>query len=148
MGIEVVEPGASHQTGWRGLWDAYCGGAISAEVGDATWRRLLDPASSIGGLVAVCDADVVAFVTYVEHECTWELKPVCYVEDVFVAPLHRGRDSMVARSMAANLLARLASAEWSRLYGITALDNVLAQRLYSTFSPAQACMRYVIRSHS
>jgi len=61
---------------------------------------LLDPASAIGGLIALSGSEVVGFTNYVLHEGTWEVKPICYVEDVFVSKLHRGRGSVVARAMA------------------------------------------------
>lgn len=35
--------------------------------------------------------------------------------------------------------------EWSHLYGTTAADNVLAQRLYSSFSTGQPYMQYLAR---
>jgi hypothetical protein len=28
---------------------------------------------------------MVGFATYVVHECTWEVDPVCYVEDAYLS---------------------------------------------------------------
>lgn len=145
MPIIVTSPAQEHESGWRALWDQYCGGAVDASITDATWLRLIDPSSQIGGLVAVLGDELIGFATYVVHECTWEMKPVCYIEDVFVSKKHRGRGSRVARAMAASMVERVHAGEWSRLYGITAADNVVAQRLYSSFSPGHPYVRYVLR---
>ena len=145
MHVEVSAPTQEHEAGWRSLWEQYCDGAIAADVSDATWQRLLDPASAIGGLVALRAGEVIGFANYVVHEGTWETKPICYIEDVFVSKLHRGRGSLVARAMADSLVQRVHAGEWSRLWGITAADNLVAQRLYSGFSSGQPYMRYVLR---
>jgi len=145
MDLEVLAPRQEHETGWRLLWDQYCDGAIAAHISDATWQRLLDPASAIGGLIALSGSEVVGFAHYVVHEGTWEVKPICYVEDVFVSKLHRGRGSVVARAMAQTLFQRAHAGEWSRIWGVTAADNVVAQRLYAGFSAGQPYMRYVLR---
>ena len=145
MVVEIVTPRSEHETGWRILWDQYCGRAISDAVSIETWRRLLDPTSAIGGYVAVSDGNVIGFVNYVVHEGTWVVKPVCYVEDVFVSKTHRGRGSLVAKAMADRLVARVNSGEWSRLWGITASDSFVAQRLYSIFAVGRGYMRYVMR---
>ncbi|GAB6849165.1 GNAT family N-acetyltransferase [Paraburkholderia kururiensis] len=145
MSVDVTEPRPEHEAGWRVLWNQYCDGAIEPHVSDATWARLLDPVSAIAGLVAVSAGEVVGFTNYVVHEGTWETKPVCYVEDVFVSKLQRGRGSLVARAMAAQLVQRVYSGEWSRLWGITAANNVVAQRLYSGFAQGQPYIRYVMR---
>ena len=145
MSVDVMEPKPEHEAGWRALWEEYCDGAIEPHVSDATWARLLDPASSIAGLVAVSAGEVIGFANYVVHEGTWVTKPVCYVEDVFVSKLQRGRGSLVARAMADQLVRRVYSGEWSRLWGITAADNFVAQRLYSGFVGGKSYVRYVMR---
>src|SRR6266702_2253962 len=104
MHIEVLAPRQEHEAGWRSLWDQYCDGAVAAHVSDATWQRLLDSTSAIGGLVALNAGEVIGFVNYVVHEGTWETKQICYIEDVFVSKMHRGRGSLVARAMADTLV--------------------------------------------
>jgi GNAT superfamily N-acetyltransferase len=145
MHVEVLAPRREHAADWRSLWERYCDGAIPASVSDATWQRLLDPTSAIGGVVALSADEVIGFANYVVHEGTWETKPICYVEDVFVSKLHRGRGSLVARAMAETLVQRVHAGEWSRLWGITAADNLVAQHLYAGFSSGQPYMRYVLR---
>lgn len=135
-----------HAAGWRKLWDQYCGGVVTQEISDATWRRILDPSNSIGSVVALLESQVVGFVTYVEHECTWETKSVCYVEDVFVNKLHRGSALGVGHAMADYLMNRLQTGEWARVYGITHVENILAQRLYSRYTHSEPYLRYVVKA--
>lgn len=143
--VTIHDARPEHESGWRRLWDLYCDGGIAADVTDATWRRIVDPASSIGALIAKVDNQISGFVTYVEHEGTWELKKLCYVEDLFIDKRHRGDVIGVGQALASELLARLKHGEWSRLYGITRQDNVVAQRLYRRFSKGEPYMRYVIK---
>jgi ribosomal protein S18 acetylase RimI-like enzyme len=143
MTVELARP--EHERGWRELWVLYCGGGLAEDVTEATWRRILDPASSVGALVAVVDDQVVGFVTYVEHEGTWETKKLCYVEDLYIAKTHRGDIAGVGLLLAKSLLERLEKGEWARLYGITRSENVVAQRLYRRFAKGEPYMRYVLR---
>jgi hypothetical protein len=96
-------------------------------------------------VISVAGNEVIGFVNYVIHEGTWEVKPICYVEDVFVSKLHRGHGSLVARSMADQLVRRVQDGEWGRLWGITAAGSFVAQRLYSGFASGEPYMRYVMR---
>jgi GNAT superfamily N-acetyltransferase len=145
MHIDVMAPTEEHEAGWRSLWDRYCDGAIEQRVSDATLTRPIDPASAFAGLVTVSGGEVIGFVNYVVHEGTWETKPICYVEEAFVSKLYRRRGSLVARAMADQLVQRVRSGEWSRLWGITASDNLIAQRLYSGFAEGRPYVRYVMR---
>lgn len=146
--VTILDARPEHESGWRMLWELYCGGHLAANVTAATWRRILDPASSIGAIMAEVDNQVVGFVTYVEHEGTWELKKLCYVEDLYIDKGHRGDVIGVGQALASELLARLKRGEWSRLYGITRQDNVVAQRLYRRFAEGEPYMRYVINDRS
>jgi len=143
--ISITPAGPEHEQGWRELWAIYCGDGIAETVTTATWQRILDPGSSIGAYIAVDNGNVVGFVTFVEHEGTWETKPLCYVEDLYVTKLYRGDKTGIGHSLAAVLLARLRSGEWSRVYGITRTDNVVAQRLYRGFATGEPYLRYVVR---
>lgn len=146
--LNIIPAVPVHEAEWRELWAQYCGGGLPAETTEATWRRILDEDSPIGCVVAMMDGLVVGFVTFVEHECTWETKSVCYVEDVFVSKLHRGSALGVGFALASHFLQRLQAGEWSRLYGITRAENKLAQRLYSRYAQGEPYMRYVLKGGS
>lgn len=144
--ITICPAGTEHEHGWRALWAMYCAGAVSDETTNATWSRILDPRSPIGGVVALTDDGlVVGFVVFVVHECTWEIRPVCYVEDMIVRKQFRGPTYNVGQLMGEHMYGRLVAGEWSRMYGVTHADNILAQRLYGGFVRGEPYVRYVAR---
>ncbi len=63
---------------------------MSEAVTAHTWKRILDPASPVMATVADSAAEgVIGLCNYILHENTWETTPVCYLEDLFVAPGRR-----------------------------------------------------------
>jgi GNAT superfamily N-acetyltransferase len=139
---------ARDEAAWRRLWDGYCafyGASVSADVTAQTWRRILDPASFIHAIVATDGQDKpIAFAHYVVHENTWELLPVCYLEDLFVDPAVRGQGA--GRQLIDWLVSAMRSEGWSRLYWMTSEDNQRARALYDKFTPRDAFVRYVVKA--
>lgn len=136
----------SDEPAWRDLWQAYCafyGTALPDEVTRRTWRRILDPDSSVMCIVAEADGRVVGFANCVVHENTWETQAVCYLEDLFVAPAARGQGTGAA--LIEWLRNAMRAEGWARLYWMTREDNVQARRLYDRFGQADGFVRYVIR---
>ena len=127
---------------WRALWSQYNDfyeKTVAEAVTARTWRRILDPASSIFGRLATADDAIVGFSTSVVHENTWAIAPVCYLEDLFVAPAFRGRG--IGRMLIADLIERAKSSGWSRLYWHTWAGNP-ARKLYDQFIEADDFVRY------
>lgn len=142
----IIMPAApAHEAGWRDLWALYSGDDVRPEISDHTWRRILDPLSPVGALVAVAGEEIAGFLTYVEHEGTWETKPLCYVEDLYVAKKFRGTVLDVGHRMISRLAQGLSEGRWARLYGLTRADNRAAQKLYGRFAVGKPYMRYVAR---
>ena len=81
------------QSDWAILWHGYLTfyeTTVSEEVTQATWKRLLDVTSPMFCLVAEDEAGkIIGFTNCVVHLNTWTVKPICYLEDLFVAPTHR-----------------------------------------------------------
>ncbi|MGD9658922.1 MAG: GNAT family N-acetyltransferase, partial [Methylocystis sp.] len=78
---------------WRRLWAGYndfYAASVPAEVTEHTLRRLLDPASALGGRVAEIDTRVAGFTVSVLHDSSWTRSPICYLEDLFGDPALRG----------------------------------------------------------
>lgn len=127
---------------WRDLWSQY-NDFYETKVAEAvtahTWRRILDPTASIFGRIATADDVAVGFSNNVLHDITWAIAPVCYLEDLFVAPAFRGRG--IGRMLIADLIERAKSNGWSRLYWHTRADNP-ARRLYDEFTGADDFVRY------
>ncbi len=136
------DPAATDETAWRSLWsqyNAFYETSIAEAVTARTWQRILDPAAPIFSRLATVDDAVIGFSTSVLHEITWAIAPVCYLEDLFVAPAFRGRG--IGRMLIADLIEHAKSNGWSRLYWHTRAGNP-ARRLYDEFDKADDFVRY------
>ena len=140
--VLIRDPAAADETAWRALWsqyNAFYEVSIQEAVTARTWRRILDPAAAVFGRFAVADAEVAGFSVSVIHESTWTFAPVCYLEDLFVAPKFRSRG--IGRLLIQDLVDRAKSNGWSRLYWHTRASNP-ARRLYDEFAKADDFVRY------
>jgi GNAT superfamily N-acetyltransferase len=142
--IRAALPG--DQAAWRKLWHGYCdfyGASIADAVTERTWKRILDPDSAIMCIVAEVDGQVYGFANCVVHENTWEIQPVCYLEDLFVIPAARGRG--IGKALIDWLRNAMRAEGWARLYWMTRHDNAAARSVYDKFSDADGFVRYVVK---
>jgi GNAT superfamily N-acetyltransferase len=131
---------------WHQLWRSYCDfydTHLPDEVTRRTWTRILDPDSAVMCIVAEVGGQVCGFAHCVVHENTWETQPVCYLEDLFVAPAARGAG--VGQALIEWLRNAMRAEGWARLYWMTQADNAQARRLYDRFAQADGFVRYVVR---
>jgi GNAT superfamily N-acetyltransferase len=77
------------------------------------------------------------------HENTWETQPVCYMEDLYVAPSARGHG--IGAALIEWLRNAMRAEGWARVYWMTKEDNVQARKLYDRFSKADGFVRYQVR---
>ena len=136
----------SDEAAWRKLWRGYCDfydAKVSDDVTNRTWQRILDPDSAVMCVVAEVDGQVYGFANCVVHQNTWEAQPVCYLEDLFVAPSARGHG--IGGALIEWLRNAMRAEGWARLYWHTREDNARARKLYDRFAEADDFVRYVIR---
>jgi GNAT superfamily N-acetyltransferase len=141
--IEIRDPTTADEAVWRVLWDGYLRfyeASVPEEVTAATWRRILDPQSGIFARLAVREGQVIGFAIAILHPGTWSAAPVCYLEDLFVAP--EGRGTGAGRALIEDLIARGRANGWRKLYWHTREDNAVARRLYDSFATADGFVRY------
>lgn len=135
---------AADEAAWQELWAGYLAfyrQALGSDVTAATWRRLIDPAlPDMIGRVAEVDGRVVGILHAVIHPNTWSLAPLCYLEDLFVAPAMRGRG--VGGALILSLAEEGRRARWRRIYWRTASDNATAQRLYDRVARRSGWVTY------
>lgn len=134
------------EAAWKSLWRGYCdfyGVTLPEAVTARTWARILDPDSGVLCIVAEVDAVVCGFANCVIHENTWEMQPVCYLEDLFVLPSARGRG--VGKALIDWLRNAMRAEGWARLYWTTREDNAQARSLYDQFTKADGFVRYVLK---
>ena len=135
---------ARDEARWRTLWDGYTRfyeREPNEALTRATWSRLMDPASPIHGIVAEHrDAGVVGMANYVLHESTSTLTPVCYLQDLFVAPELRAGG--VGQQLIDWLVAQMSAQNWARVYWNTRETNYRARGLYDKYTPHSGFIRY------
>lgn len=141
--VTIRDPAAADETGWRRLWAAYLAyydEDLPEAVTAATWRRILDPASPVLARLAERNGVLLGISVSVLHEGTWTTAPVCYLEDLFVAPEARGGG--IGAALIADLVETGKVRGWSRLYWHTRSGNAQARRLYDRFVAADDFCRY------
>ena len=141
ISIRPIEP--VDRDSWQRLWDEYLvfyAAEVSEAVTAETWRRLLDPSQPILGLIAEADGRGVGILNAVLHPNTWSDRPVCYLEDLFVAP--EGRCRGVARALIEALAERGRRDGWHRIYWMTCGDNHAARAVYDRIGTLTRFVRY------
>jgi len=120
---------------WRPLWDGYNAfygregeTALPESITRATWDRFFSPAEPVHALVAVEDSTVVALVHYLFHRSTTRLHDVCYLQDLFTAPGHRGRG--IGQQLIEAVYAAARAEGSSRVYWQTHVTNAAGRALY------------------
>lgn len=131
VAIRPLEP--ADRPAWAVLWAGYLEfyeSTLPPEVTERTWGRLLDPAEPMGSLVAVHQpsGEVVGLCHHLFHRSTWSPTTYCYLEDLFVAPEHRGGG--VARALIEATAAAARAAGATKLYWQTHETNARARALY------------------
>lgn len=132
-GVAIRPLEAGDRAGWERLWVGYHahgrfgGPPPPAAVTDATFARLLGD-DAMRALVAVQDGGLVGIVHAVFHPVTSSDKPVCFLNDLFVAETAR-RHGVGRRLIDA--LYDLARSEGAlRVYWHMQVDNRTAAELY------------------
>jgi GNAT superfamily N-acetyltransferase len=122
----VRDPLPADEAAWRRLWAGYCTfyeTDVPEAVTSGTWNRMLSPAAPLLGRIA-----------------EWALKPICYLEDLFVAPAVRGKG--LGRALIDDVLNLARARGCSRLYWHTQAGNRDARRLYDKLAAADEFVRY------
>jgi GNAT superfamily N-acetyltransferase len=129
---------------WAELWRAYLAfyeSTVSADVYDATWARILDPAGAIHALgVRDPDGRLVGITHYLFHAHAWSQADACYLQDLFVDEAFRGRG--YARALIEGVAAAARERDCSRLYWTTQEKNATARRLYDKVAQYRGFIRY------
>jgi GNAT superfamily N-acetyltransferase len=139
--IRPAEP--RDEASWRELWTQYVAfyrSSVSEDITAATWKRILDPQTTIHALVAEKDGRIIGMTNYVFHESTWDTRPICYLQDLYVDPKARGGGAAKKLILACEDAAKAAGA--FRLYWQTQEYNAPARSLYDTITPRSSFIVY------
>jgi GNAT superfamily N-acetyltransferase len=127
---------------WLALWHGYCaelGGEVSEATTEGVWQRILAPCL----LACNTRCEAVGFANYVLHPRTWTLQPVCYLEDLFVAPEMRGHGVGLILIQGPVLLGK--QHDWRHVYWHTRKNNHAARNLYDRLATRTDFVRYDIQ---
>jgi GNAT superfamily N-acetyltransferase len=140
---EIRPVRASDRTQWDDLWTGYLRfyrQRLPAEVSDATFARLLDEHTQPHGIVATREGTLIGFAHYLFHPSSWSLQPICYLEDLFVAPAARGAG--VGRALIHAVYAAADRANAGSVYWMTQEFNADGRALYDTLARRTSFIRY------
>lgn len=134
------------ETEWRGLWAQYLAFydvRLAETITQATWARIINPASPVSARLAWKDGGPVGFAIHHHHASTWVAGDDCYLEDLFVAEAARGLG--VGRALIDDLLGIARARGWHRLYWHTDEDNARARALYDDYAASDGHIRYRLK---
>ena len=126
---------------WRGYLEFYKTTAPDVQY-ELTWKRLLDNEYNMYGLVAEVDGKVCGIVHYTFQNSTRSPINYCYLEDLFVDPLIRGKGAGRALIDAVQDIAIKAGS--SRLFWNTDTTNETARKLYDSYVKESGKVQYRI----
>jgi GNAT superfamily N-acetyltransferase len=126
---------------WRGYLELYKTAAPDVQY-ELTWKRLLDHEYNMYGLVAEVDGKVCGIVHYTFQNSTRSPVNYCYLEDLFVDPLIRGKGAGRALIDAVQEIAIKTGS--SRLYWNTDATNEVARELYDSYVKESGKVQYRI----
>lgn len=141
--LAIRPPRAGDHARWLALWRGYRDfyrAAQSDEVDAALWAALLAGEGEVRGLVADHGEGPIGLVHYVFHKSTWSLKPICYLQDLFVSKQDRGGGAAKALMLACFEDAKAKGA--FRVYWQTQEYNGAARSLYDTLTPRSSFIVY------
>jgi ribosomal protein S18 acetylase RimI-like enzyme len=131
-----------HDT-WRELFRDYgvfYETQFSDLVLDGVWAWLMDAESDVCAVVAVDSGAVVGFAHYRSMPDTFTAARGWFLDDLYVAPDHRGAGAATALIEA--VAERAASDGGGTLRWITGADNVTAQRVYDKIATRTSWVTY------
>jgi len=138
----IRPPTAEDFSEWQTLWQAYLvfyQTKLPTETTTILWQRILDPQHRFQCLLAVESPDqsqapgrIAGLVHFFPHEDTWEVHPVCYLQDLFVSP--DLRRTGYGRALIEAVVVEAKNRGWTSVYWLTKHDNVTARKLYDALT--------------
>ena len=139
--IRPLEP--RDEADWRGLWRRYLAFYETERpetVFAETFRRLLDPAEPMRGLIAERDGRVIGICNVILHRHCWSEADVTYLQDLYVEEGVRG--SGAGRALIEAVYA-LADAEGApSVYWMTQEFNYAGRMLYDRVGRKTPFIKY------
>ena len=120
---------------WQPLWDGYNAfygreddTALPADITATTWQRFFDPSEPVHALVAERGSELVGLTHFLYHRSTTRIEPVCYLQDLFTAPMVRGQG--IGRALILGVFRQARADGIQRVYWQTQAGNTAGRQLY------------------
>jgi len=144
----IAPPTPADEADWRRHWAQYLtryAVTVTPETTAIVWARMLDPASTMRGLIArTADGRGVGFCHLILHANTWSLQPFCYLEDMFIDADFRRQG--IGRAMLNHIMDMARENRWARVYWTTWENNAAARALYDQVAGGpDSLVRYTVR---
>ena len=139
--IRVIEEKDKDQ--WLNLWAGYLEfykSTISIEQTELTWKRLINNELKMFGFVAENEDGVIGFTHCLFRPSTWTETDYCYLEDLFVDPMIRGKG--VGRALIEKVVELAREKKSKRVYWTTQEFNKNARVLYDSITPVSEYVQY------
>lgn len=105
-----------------------------------TWGRFFDGYEPMYALVAEQGGELVGLAHFLLHRSTTQIKPNCYLQDVFTTESARGKG--VARALIDEVYARATRLGAARVYWQTHETNTTAMFLYDKIAKKSGFLVY------
>lgn len=129
---------------WGALWRAYLAfydTEPSGDILDTTFARYTDPdRADMRAWIAHSGREAVGLVHVIVHSHGWQVAPVTYLQDLFVAASLRGQG--LGRRLIETVFADADAAGRPNVYWMTQTGNSTARRLYDRIGVATDFMKY------
>lgn len=130
---------------WAGLWRGYLdfyGTALPDEIYEAQWARLM-AGGNVRGCLAEAEGRPVGLVHYIFHDHGWKMRPVCYLQDLYVDEAARGTG--LGRALIEAVYRAADAADAPDVYWLTQTGNAKARRLYDRMATLTDFVKYARR---
>jgi GNAT superfamily N-acetyltransferase len=141
--LQVRPLEARDESAWRKLWTGYLEyyeSSVPEDVYQETFRRLLSGQDhEYHGLLAVLNDRPIGLAHYLFHRSCWQIENVCYLQDLFVDPLYRGKS--IGRALIEAVYREADAAGSPEVYWMTQHFNEAGRRLYDRVA---SCTPFIV----
>ena len=116
--------------GYNRFYGRFGDTALADNITMATWSHFFDPDEPVHALVAESNGALLGLAHYLFHRSTTRLDRVCYLQDLFVTQVARGRG--IGRALIKGVYVQAQRAGSTRVYWQTHQTNADAMKLYDT----------------
>ncbi len=141
--FSIKQPDINDKKAWLIMWNDYASNSTCPDISilEATWQRLLSSDESFAGIFLFDgNNNMAGFIHYILHPSMWSSRMQCYVEDAYTLPAHRKTGGITV--LYDELLARSRKNNWEKLYWMTKVDNLSAQKFYNRIATRTDWVRY------